>query len=147
MNQQKPDVAEKRVQPKIYSAPRRFDLATMFVLMIVYSCLLGLFVGIGLPDVVTISTLGFLTIVGLAQPVLFDGKSPRLASVVVGGLSLPMIFTLATLVYSPKASMGSLAAGICSIPLGLCLGYVAGALVGGVFLVAQWVRRGKGQVV
>lgn len=144
MKQEKLESATKSTAGKVYSAPRRFDLATLFVLMIVYSCLLGLFVGIGLPDGITFSILGFLTIVGVAQPVLFGGKSPRLASVIVGALALPLIFTVATLLMSREPSLDPLAAGVCSIPLGLCFGYLAGTLVGGVFLVAERLRRGKG---
>ena len=130
---------------KIYSAPRRFDLATLFVVMIVYACLLGLFVGIGMPDAITFAILIFISAVAISQPVLFGGKMPRLASLLVGGVSLPIIIVLLTLIYAPDFNIRAMIGGaICCSPLGLSFGYLAGALVGGVFLVADLVRNGRG---
>lgn len=129
---------------KVYSAPRRFDLATMFVVMIVYACLLGLFVGLGLHDAIMFSILGLLTLVAIAQPVLFGGRMPRLASVIVGGVVLPVVVVMMT--FNVDTPIAMIFASLSLIPLGAAVGYLAGALVGGVFLVADIVRKGRGVV-
>ena len=131
---------------RVYSAPRRFDLATMFVVIIVYSCLLGLFVGVRLPNQATFSVLGFLTAVAIAQPALFGGKMPRLASVIVGGVALPLIFVLLNFLVMGAPLSYALMGCVCCLPLGISFGYLAGALVGGVFLIADWVRQGRGTI-
>lgn len=130
---------------KVYSAPRRFDLATLFVVMIIYSCLLGISVALGLPEKFTLSILGFLTVIGVSQPALFGGNKPRLASVMGGGISLPLLFALFYFQEESRfSSLATLLGCLCIFPLGACLGYCAGALVGGVFLVADVVRHGHG---
>jgi len=145
MNQTDSNTDQATVRRKVYSAPRRFDLATIFVVIIFYSCLLGLLVGFGVPDEITLSILGFLTIVAVAQPVMFGGRNPRLASVVVGGLAWPVVFTLTTFMTNSRVPASAiLYGGLCSIPMGLLFGYLAGATVGGVFLIAEFVRRGRG---
>lgn len=145
MNQDEPNTDRASVRRKVYSAPRRFDLATIFVVIIFYSCLLGLFVGFGVPDEITLSILGFLTVIAVAQPVMFGGRKPRLASVVVGGLAWPVLFILTTFMSGRMVPTSAvLFGGLCSIPIGLMFGYLGGATVGGVFLIADLVRRGRG---
>ena len=146
MNQVDPIIAEVVRSRRVYSAPRRFDLATLFVVMIVYACLLGLFVGVGVPDEVMFSILGFLTAVAISQPALFGGNMPRLSSVIVGGVALPLIFTMFSIfkLHHRMSSMDILLGGASCVPLGASFGYLAGAMVGGVFLVADLVRQGRG---
>lgn len=147
MNQDHHITSEIASRNKVYSAPRRFDLATLFVVMIVYACLLGVFVGLGLPDPITFLILGFITLVAIGQPVLFGGRMPRLASVIVGGVSLPVIFAM--MAFNDGANVttiGMIISGVSCMAMGASVGYLAGALVGGVFLIADIVRRGRGVV-
>lgn len=151
MNQENPITAEIVRTKKVYSAPRRFDLATLFVVMIVYSCLLGLFVGLGVPDFVTFSILIFLTVVAISQPVMFGGNRPRLSSVIVGGIAMPLFIASVTILnehaFSPVEFLIVVLGGLmCSIPMGISAGYLAGTMVGGVFLIADWLRQGRGRV-
>ena len=145
MNQDRYIPSENASRNKVYSAPRRFDLATLFVVMVVYACLLGVFVGLGLPDPVTFLILGFLTLVAIGQPVLFGGRMPRLASAVVGGTSLPVIVAIMAFKNGTNTTtFGMILGGVSCVAFGVFVGYVAGALVGGVFLVADIVRKGRG---
>lgn len=136
---------------KVYSAPRRFDLATIFVVTAAYSLGLGMLRGFGTPPIVVLYIAVFITAVGVGQPILFGGTKPRLASVLmgigaffVGTLSLPLVGRLHIGDFSEQIAFALLF----SAPFGGGLGYVAGALVGGVFLVADKVRqrftRGQG---
>ncbi len=87
-------------------------------------------------------TAGFLTAVGLAQAVFLGGKSPRVSSM-IGGI----LFTEAALLLGwATGAFGTGLAGLLPIMLvamieGAILGYAAGTLVGGVFLVAHLLRR------
>jgi putative addiction module component (TIGR02574 family) len=130
-------------RPKIYSAPRRFDLATVFIVTLAYSVLLGVMSALRLPPVASLIVAGFITAIGVSQALLFGGKRPRLASVLVGTLiyALSLLgFWLATgqrayptstfLVLGTYAAIG-----------GAILGYLSGVVVGGVFLLADAVRR------
>jgi len=75
--------------PKVYSAPRRFDIFTLMVVTVAYAFLFMLTSMAGTFDrnlPVWISTfIGlFLAYVAVAQLFLFKGESPRLASMVAG---------------------------------------------------------------
>ncbi|MCI0335791.1 MAG: hypothetical protein L0228_21500 [Planctomycetes bacterium] len=127
---------------KIYSAPRRFDLATIFVVTFAYSLLFAVMSGLNFPPVASLIVGGFITVVGAGQALLFGGKKPRLASAVTGAVvSVPL--TLLTMDFGPRGLAGELwVLGMpASIIFGAGFGYAAGALVGGVFLVADAVRQ------
>jgi hypothetical protein len=129
---------------KIYSAPRRFDLATIFVVTSAYAALFAGMTALNFPPIASGAVAGFVTLVGLAQALLFRGRQPRLASVLVG----TAIYSLAALAIwlasgqrrYPTALV--LLAGTYSIIGGAILGYLSGALIGGVFLIAD-VLRGR----
>jgi hypothetical protein len=131
---------------KIYSVPRRYDLATLFVVSLAYALLFGFMRAAGLPPLGFAIVAGFVSVVGLGQAILFRGKAPRKASavcgiavflavqlpiVVVDALSRPWDLLLLVLCCSPFSVV---------LP-GAALGYGAGVLIGGVFLVADAVRN------
>jgi hypothetical protein len=136
----------RSARPKVYSAPRRFDLATIFIVTIVYSLL---FAGMSLlqfPPFVSLAVAGFITFVGIGQALLFGGKRPRTASLIVG----TFIYTLTGLViwisYGSRmyATSAFLFGGTFAIIGGAVLGYLAGACVGAVFMLAEFLRCGLG---
>jgi ABC-type proline/glycine betaine transport system permease subunit len=69
---------------KVYSVPRRYDLTTMFVVSTAFALLFAGMRILEWPKEAALTTGLFITLVGLGQAMLFGGKSPRLASVVVG---------------------------------------------------------------
>jgi hypothetical protein len=129
---------------ELYTAPRRFDLATLFVMTAAYSLLFGVLSGFNavfqfgpLPLII----LGLVVaVVGAAQALSHGVANPRGVSVVVGGAAF-VLFCLLILVIRPQLFEGWL---FIDIALGLVfapvLGYFAGVLVGGVFLVADRLR-------
>jgi hypothetical protein len=130
---------------KVYSAPRRFDLSTIFVVTAAYAVLLGTLRAIGASPVIMCCVAAFFTAVAFGQALLFNGQYPRLASVLSGMATLFVIFNSLLLVSGRSAREGLLplmiASVFSSVPMGIILGYVAGAFVGGVFLVADIVRN------
>lgn len=127
---------------RVYSAPRRFDLATIFVVTLAYSLLLGAMSAAGFVPVASLIVVGFITLVGAGQALLLGGQRPRTASILVG----IVLYLLAMLVFwilngqRIYASSFMLVMASYSIVGGAILGYVAGGTVGGVFLVADKVR-------
>jgi hypothetical protein len=135
----------KRVRaspPRIYSAPRRFDLPTIFVVTTAYSMLFALLSALGWPIVPVLWTAGFITMTGVCQAVLFGGQRPRMASVVSGVTTLSATLVVVWLVngarrFPDSAMFGALAF---NALFGALLGYVAGTIIGGVFLLSDLLR-------
>jgi hypothetical protein len=128
--------------PKIYSAPRRFDLATIFVVTVAFSLLFGAMSVLQFPPGASIAVGGFVMLVGVSQALLFGGTQPRTASLIVGAA----IFSLAILSYWLITGARAfptdlfLISGAFAITGGAILGYLSGTLIGGVFLLADYVR-------
>jgi hypothetical protein len=132
------------VKPKtIYSVPRRFDLSTIFVVTLAYSLLFGAMSAMSFPPAASISIGGFITLIAASQALLFGGKRPRTASLIVGSL----IFAGATLamwiaggqrIYPPAVFVIT---GGYTIAAGTMLGYLSGTIVGGIFLIADKCRN------
>lgn len=137
-----------RPPTKVYSVPRRYDLATLMAVMFAYSLLFGA-MRWSQASPATIGSVGlFVTLVGLAQALLFRGKSPRLASIVAGPLAF-LVCGIASLLTSPyprtheviywtNAVLVLAVGGLCP---GTIFGYLAGTLVAGVFLLADLFRK------
>jgi hypothetical protein len=127
---------------KIYSAPRRFDLATIFVVTFAYSLLFAVLSGLGAPPALSVIFGVFITVVGIGQAVLYGGNNARVASVISGAI-IGVPIALGLTIWASRTSPGALL--ILMTPLGAALGalcgYLAGTLVGGVFLVADKLRR------
>jgi hypothetical protein len=129
---------------KVYSAPRRFDLATIFVVTAAFSVLFASMSALRLPPLFSAGVAGFISLVGSSQALLFRGQRPRTASLIVGAVACSLLNLAAWMGsgFRAYATFQLWLGGIYSIIGGAFLGYVAGAFVGGVFLVAD-VLRGR----
>jgi hypothetical protein len=129
----------------IYSAPRRFDLATVFAVTSAYSLLFAVtsyVVGyLDLSPAASLFVGGFVTLVGVAQAVLFGGQNARIASVGTG-VVLCVLWNLYMVIWPPRYFSGIAMIFLLPISaaLGVFFGYTAGVMVGGVFLVADKIR-------
>jgi hypothetical protein len=130
-------------ESKVYAAPRRFDLATIFIVTVAYSLLFSAMSLLQFPPVISLAIAGFVTSVGLGQAVLFGGAQPRTASLIMGSV----IFSIGMLAYwvfggsryFPPSVI--LIFGSFIVIGGAILGYLSGALIGGVFMLAEYLRR------
>jgi hypothetical protein len=142
------EVPTENNRPRLYSAPRRFDLATILVVTAAYSILLGGFSALNAFPVLTIAVATFITLVGFGQALLFGGLKPRLASTVVGVfiVDLPLI---AFYFFGPSPRIVfniwwfRIFYAVVGAGVGAILGYLVGTLIGGVFLVADVIRRSE----
>jgi hypothetical protein len=127
---------------ELYSAPRRFDLATIFVVTAAYSLLLGGLSALDFGPEVKFVAVGLLTVVAAGQALFHDQANPRGVSVMIGA-SAYALFTLAMWSMYPRAFPRSFffVVVINGLLFGSLLGYISGVLVGGMFLVAERLRE------
>jgi hypothetical protein len=127
---------------ELYSAPRRFDLASIFVVTAAYSLLLGALSLLGSPPVVMIVVAGMIAIIATTQAMFQHVANPRGVSIITGAVTFAII--CAILHFTTRGILTrSLFVNffIIGIPCGAFLGYLMGTVVGGVFLVADMVRK------
>jgi putative addiction module component (TIGR02574 family) len=132
---------------RLYSAPRRFDLATIFVVTLAYSLLFAFMSAMQFPPGASLVVGGFITLVGAGQALLFGGNRPRTASIMTGA-GLALVASVAFWVFVAPDFMRQQYFALMTLSYvfhGAILGYVAGVMVGGVFLVADAVRRKFGR--
>jgi hypothetical protein len=131
---------------ELYSAPRRFDLATIFVVTAAYSLLFGIMTALGASPVLKIMFGGLVTIVAVAQALFLKVANPRGVSIVAGAIAHTFI-SLVVWFVDPDVFFRSLflTVFINGAFGGIVLGYLAGVMVGGVFLVADKLRTKFGR--
>jgi hypothetical protein len=132
---------ERRQSPQVFAAPRRYDLATMFTVSIAYALLFAGLRSLGADPPLVGLIGGFFTFVGIAQAILFGGNSPRKASCIAGAVYLAGFVVAESVAFAAGVSLFRLLGLLCYGIWGLVLGYVGGAIVGGVFLIADFLRR------
>ncbi|MCC6509290.1 MAG: hypothetical protein IT423_09295 [Pirellulaceae bacterium] len=122
---------------KIYSVPRRFDLATLFVVSNAFALLFALLAFIGYDSLTKLLWFAYISGVGVSQAVLYAGRAPRLSSVVSGGVLLAILGAPV----SEDLDFGSIFSPLMMLIFGLPIGYLSGAVIGGVFLIADKLRN------
>jgi hypothetical protein len=130
-------------QTKVYHATRRFDLATIFVAMAVYSVLLA---GMSLvPEFGSATKIYFglfIVVIGVGQALLEPYTDPRRASVIVGAGFHTVCSIIYWIAFNDRWLPGSVLVVVVLNGFigGAIMGYLAGALVGGVYLLADMLR-------
>ena len=125
----------------LYSAPRRFDLATIFVVTAAYSLLLGGLTAIGMPPLVKVVVAALVTIIAATQALFLKVANPRGISIITGAIAYTVmswcIWLSVRYVFPNSFFFVTFINGIIG---GAILGYLLGTLVGGIFLVADMLR-------
>jgi hypothetical protein len=126
---------------ELYSAPRRFDLATIFVVTGAFSLLLGGLTALGAVPAIKIMAVGLLTLVAAGQALFHEQANPRGVSVLIGSAAYTL-FTMIMWALYPRWFPDSFffVVVVNGLMVGGLLGYIAGVLVGGMFLVAERLR-------
>jgi hypothetical protein len=127
--------------PTIYSVPRKLDIASLLMMTTGYALLFALMNRLDFGFETFSIVAGLITLVGIAQAVLFGGRAPRAASILTG---LAYCVTVSVCVQNPFRKSFAfddfLRACIPGIFFGSIWGYLAGTCVGGVFLVSHHLR-------
>jgi hypothetical protein len=128
---------------ELYSAPRRFDLATIFVVTAAYSLLFGSMTALdyyfGAPTKVAVGLL--VTLVAVSQAYFQHIANPRGVSIITGSIALSVILALMKIIersWVPEPLVVVVV--FYGMIGGAIAGYLSGVLVGGVFLVADLLR-------
>lgn len=126
----------------LYSAPRRFDLATIFVVTAAYSLLLGGLTAFGAPPLVKVAIGGLVSVIAAAQALFLRVANPRGVSIVTGAVAYTLFSWVVWLAVPYTFIFNSFffVIVINGIIGGSIMGYLLGTLVGGVFLVADLLR-------
>ena len=131
------------VRPDLYSAPRRFDLATIFVVTAAFSLMLGSLSALDATPEVKIAISVLAAVVAASQALFLNVANPRGVSIVTGTVACTLMVWIG-FAFSPHVNPAVLF--VFTIFFGIIgggvAGYLMGTLVGGVFLVAD-VLRGK----
>ena len=123
--------------------PRRFGVGVLMILITMAALLFALMESLGTPAGVFVFVTVFFVSVAAGQALLFGGRRPRAASIVVGACLFPSVFLAGMLYFAiaePRGRFfdGSLVIGlVCFIPLGAFFGYLAGLLIAVIFLFLQ----------
>ena len=135
-------------RPNLYHATRRFDLATIFVAMGVYSVLLAAMSMLQFQAAAQIYLGIFVLVVGIGQAVLEPYYDARRSSILVGA-GFHTLCSLVLWYFFVRSDFIITFIGIVlmnGVLCGAAMGYMAGVLVGGVYLLAD-VLRGKFEYV
>lgn len=125
----------------LYSAPRRFDLATIFVVTAAYSILFGAMSALDSTPIAKVLVGILVTTVAVSQALYHNLANPRGVSIITGAITLSVLLLLLA-IYGPGWWRPSLVFIVFfGLIGGALVGYLCGVLVGGVFLVADALRR------
>lgn len=120
-----------------FGVPRRFGIGTILIITAAFGLLLSLLQACGAPTFAVWFVIIFVSLIGLGQMTLFGGDRPRKASIVTGAVCLPLMTSATVALFRSRPALSfETALGIFhSLIYGAGLGYLAGGLVAGVFLI------------
>lgn len=140
------DWTEETLGSESYGAPRVFDLFTLlsvtlaFALLFAFLKLLEPAFSTSMP-MTMFAISSFLVLTGLGQAILWNGRKPRIASLVTGPINFAIVSLSLILLSSAPRSPAAMVGLVCFSISGLPLGYLAGTVVAGVFLLADKFRQ------
>jgi len=124
-------------------------MGTLLLFTAMYAVLFSLLRMCGAPPGVFLVIATYLTAIGLGQMLLFGGKMPRVASVVVGVVTATVLhlgFCVVMVGYeglfSPEVWLALGCSAISVMAFSVPLSYAAGGMIAGVFLVVDRLRTG-----
>ena len=137
----------------VASVPRRFGVGVLLILVTAFAALFAAMRSLNFrPKVFGIFGLLFLGVT-LGQISLFKGRRPHLASLLVGGVLLPLEFLIADhyVIFGIVYGLGNLPGfwggairvllALLGVAIGALVGYLVGCIMAGVFFVQEKIRR------
>ncbi len=123
--------------------PRRFGVGILMLMTTMFAALFSVMRLLGAPAEVFITVAVLFAGVGLGQMLLYRGKYPRAASIWVGGCLFP-VEVIGLMIHFRSFAPGLVLLLVASPFLGPILGYLAGGLTAGVFLLLEnYAKRSK----
>jgi|GEM_PF-1479162 len=131
---------ETEPEEELYSVPRRYDLASMFAISVAYAFLFSFMRILGSPPSLICLAGIFCAVVGAAQALMFGGKFPREASAIAGGVA-GVIGSIAFPIIEGYGVAEAVMSAICGVVWCPAVGYLIGAMIGGIWLTADYLRQ------
>ena len=142
--------ASEQRASRTFGLPRQFGVGGLLVITAMYGLLFAAMASLEMDPVRFVALTTFVTGIGLGQMLLFGGKRPREASILVGScLCVFFVTVLVVRMYlaEQEPDDGLLLLDVVLAPaLGAVLGYLAGVAIGGTFALAGWLRGRLGAV-
>jgi len=138
--------------PEVAGVPRRFSVGVLMILVTLFAVLCAflsavlrsLHISPGAGQGVFLTLLVLFMGVAAGQVLLFQGRQARAASVWVGAILFPLELLILAIYEASVSGFGIrdflfswVSALVCAIPGGALLGYMAGTLTAGIFLVVK----------
>jgi hypothetical protein len=126
-------------RPKPAGMPRRFSIGTLMILIALFGILFAILKICNSPPFLFAIIGIYFVVIGASQAVLFKGKKPRTASIIVGGTFAFVIYIIMSIwiTHVPVAQLKTLKDVIIVIFLGCFFGYISGCLFASIFLVRE----------
>ena len=124
----------------VASVPRRFGVGVLLILMTAFAVLFSAMQTVGVRAGGFILVAGLFLGVTLGQILLFQGKKPREASLGAGGVTFPLevlVLCLCKGLLDRRCAEFGMSMVCCAAVAGAPLGYLAGCLMAGMFLVQE----------
>jgi hypothetical protein len=119
--------------------PRRFGMGAMLGFTVAFALLYGFLKWLEAPLALMLILVVYFVVLGLGQALLFGGRDPRRASMVVGAFFCPVVLVATMLWFRSRPLIDEIASMMCGIVLtcstvGPATGYLLGGLLAGLFL-------------
>jgi hypothetical protein len=136
--------ARRRLGPAI-GVPRRFGIGSLLAVTAACAVFFSILRCRGCPPLAFAILGSFFALVGIGQAVLFGGKEPRKASMLVGAAVFCLGVFVTEIFFHTPVPISDLLAWICLLmaagSVGSIFGYLAGSLIAGIFLVLDRIER------
>jgi hypothetical protein len=120
----------------VYAVPRRFGMGTLLIATTLFAMLFAFLQWARARPEELFFYTAFVATVSVAQ-MIFE-RSPRWASILAGGFYLPLSMLIIPMVRGRGVWRGTGSIGLIEWAImGLCIGYLGGALVAGIFLASD----------
>jgi hypothetical protein len=124
----------------VYAVPRRFGMGTLLVATTLFAMLFAFLQWARARPEELFFYSAFVATLSVAQMV-FE-RSPRWASILAGGFYLPLSMLIIPMVRGRGVWRGTGSVGLIEWTIiGLCIGYLGGALVAGIFLASDFLAK------
>lgn len=125
--------------PAQFVVPRTFGMSAILGIMTALAVLFG---GFRIYNAHPVLYLFFgMQVLFICVAQMFHGKTPRFASVVAGGVLLPLFMLGWIGLWDRRAANGALCLLVLSVPIGGFFGYLTGTMAAGVFLVMDAAEK------
>ena len=139
------EATDERQAAEPFGVPRRFGIGTILVITTAFGLLLALLRALGAHPVLVAFVVALVSLIGAGQMLLFGGKRPCAASIVVGMGGLPFLTVVATLIDGSNLRRVDPSVWMRFTLLGAIVGYVIGSGVASVFLFMDAIERFLGR--